>query len=56
MTIAEKILAWTYVAHYPGPNENEHFQAGYMECVHKMQGIVQRLIKEEEKNDNQSAR
>ena len=45
----EKFIEWSYVAFYPGPNKNPHFQAGFMEAVHEVGKLAHRLLTEQEK-------
>ena len=45
----DKFQEWSDVAFYPGPNENPHFQLGYMEAVHEVGRIAYRLLAEQEK-------
>ena len=45
--VVDKFQEWSDVAFYPGPNENPHFQAGYMEAVHEVGRIAYRLLAEQ---------
>ena len=47
----DKFQEWSDVAFYPGPNENPHFQAGYMEAVHEVGRIAYRLLAEQEEKE-----
>jgi hypothetical protein len=44
--IVKRMEEWAFVAFYPGPNENPHFQAGYMEAVGEAGAVLSRLQRE----------